>query len=189
MFAFAQDTEYHRADPRPCETPAMKVVCSYCQQSMDDKPPLDDPVTSHGICAACYDHFGPQWDGLSTGEFLDRFDTPVVVVDAKARVVAINQAMAAHRGVESRTAAGMLGGELLECTNARRPGGCGHTIHCKACAIRRVVTETLHSGEPQHEVRATLDRPEDSADLVLSSFPRDGLIYLLVESAQPPGQG
>jgi hypothetical protein len=167
----------------------MKVLCSYCRTSMGEKAPLDDPSTSHGVCPACFEHYAPQWDGQSTGEYLDRFEAPVVAVDMDVQVVAINRAMARRKGIDNRAAAGMLGGDLLECTHARLPGGCGRTVHCKACAIRGVVTETVRTAEPQHGVPASLDMGTEVVDLQLSTFLREGLVYLLIESTPQPDQG
>jgi ferredoxin len=50
------------------------------------------------------------------------------------------------------------GGEVFECVNARLPGGCGKTIHCSACVVRRSVTTTHRTSLPQSMVPATLKR-------------------------------
>jgi PAS domain-containing protein len=161
----------------------MKVVCCYCRTLLREKEPLGDPSLSHGICGSCFEHYARQWDGLTTGEFLDRFERPVVVVDTEGQVVSINRAMAAQQGIEDRAAAGLLGGELMECVHARLPEGCGRTLHCKGCAIRRVVNDTFHTGEPQHEVPASLEVEAQTRDLTLSSYLRDGMVFLLIEPA------
>lgn len=161
----------------------MMVICSYCKRVMGHKPPLDDPNTTHSICPACFAHYAPQWEGLTTGEFLDRFDAPVVVVDLDVRVVAINRALADACGIECREAIGLLGGELLECNHALEPGGCGRTIHCRGCAIRELVGRALESGEPQFDVPASLELDVERKDLSLSSYTHDGLVYLLIEPA------
>jgi transcriptional regulator with PAS, ATPase and Fis domain len=160
---------------------AMKVVCSYCRTLLGEKEPLEDSTVSHGICGPCFDHYAQQWDGQSTGEFLDRFERPVVVVDTGARVIAINRAMAELQGIEDRDAVNMLGGELMECEHARLPQGCGRTLHCKACALRRVVNDTVHTGEPQHHVPASLRVDAQTLDLMVSSYQRDGVVFLLIE--------
>jgi hypothetical protein len=41
---------------------------------------------------------------------------------------------------------GQLGGDAFECRYAKCPEGCGKTVHCKTCTIRRTVTDTLRSG-------------------------------------------
>lgn len=163
----------------------MKVACSYCQAMLRDKEPLDDPTTTHAICGACFEHYAPQWDGQSLGEFLDRFDSPVVAVDEDSRVLAINQSAAEHYGIEQRDAAGLLGGEAFECAHARLPGGCGQTIHCKGCAIRNTVAETQRSGRTMQRVPASLTTQDRTAQLLVSTFARDGVVFLHIEPALP----
>jgi hypothetical protein len=50
-----------------------------------------------------------------------------------------------------------LGGEVIECVHSREPGGCGETIHCKSCTIRRTVTDTYASGNCHVRVPAYQD--------------------------------
>lgn len=33
----------------------MKIVCAWCQKDMGEREPFDDPITSHGICPACFE--------------------------------------------------------------------------------------------------------------------------------------
>ncbi len=53
---------------------------------------------------------------------------------------------------------GFLGGEAMECVNARLPEGCGETEHCRTCTIRRTVMDTHLSGQPHERVATALDR-------------------------------
>ncbi len=161
----------------------MKVVCSYCESFIRHKAPLNDTTTSHAICADCFDHYAAQWDGLSMGEFLDRFDSPVVAMDADVKVLGVNRAMASRHDISDRDAMGVMGGELLECEYARRPEGCGRTIHCKACAVRNVVEHTLATGEAQVAVPAT---HAGRQNLLLYTHPREGVVLLLIEQGQEP---
>ena len=94
---------------------------------MGEKPPLEDERVSHAFCDACLDHYAAQWDGLTLGEYLDRFPFPVMAVDTSVRVVAMNTAMVDAISLELEEAIGRLGGEVLECVHARKPEGCGRT--------------------------------------------------------------
>ncbi len=161
----------------------MKIVCSYCKSLLGEKAPHADPSETHGICLDCFEHYAAQWDGLSLGEYLDRFDSPVVAVDHDTRVLAINRALARLQGIEDRADMGMLGGELMECEYARMPEGCGHTVHCKACAIRNTVGATILSGAPQRGVPATLTTSGREVQLRLSTTAHDGVVFLLIEDA------
>ena len=161
----------------------MKVVCSYCEKFIREKPPLDDPTPTHAICADCFEHYAAQWDGQSMGEFLDRFDSPVVAVDDDVRVLALNHSMAKAHNIHDRSELNVMGGELLECEHARRPEGCGRTVHCKACAIRNVVGHTIDAGKAQIAVPAT---QSDGQGLLLYTHPHDGVVLLLIEKTPKP---
>jgi hypothetical protein len=80
----------------------MKVLCSYCRTSLDDKEPLDNDIVFHGICEDCLKYYKQQWKGLSLGEYLDRFESPVLVVDKDCRILAANQGMADMLGKGER---------------------------------------------------------------------------------------
>ncbi len=45
---------------------------------------------------------------------------------------------------------------MFDCIHASKPGGCGETIHCKACTIRNTVEETFETGRSFHRIPATL---------------------------------
>jgi PAS domain-containing protein len=135
----------------------MRVICSYCRAELAPKEPLEDDAITHTMCPDCLDHFGRQAEGWSLGELLDQFDVPVLAVDCDGRAIAANQATAEMVGKSRRELFGMLGGDLMECAYARLPGGCGKTIHCKACAIRNTVQKTIETGSPQLRVQAYLN--------------------------------
>ena len=61
-------------------------------------------------------------------------------------------------------------GELFGCVNSGLPGGCGRSIHCSGCALRRAITATYHSREPQAHVPATLRRgdPDDPSAVAIT---------------------
>jgi hypothetical protein len=64
---------------------------------------------------------------------------------------------------------GHKGGDVFECAYARLPEGCGNTIHCSGCTIRRTVMETHKTGKSSLRVPATLNRndPEDPDKITL----------------------
>jgi len=61
-----------------------------------------------------------------------------------------------------------LGGNVFECAYARLPEGCGRTVHCSGCAIRRTVTKTYETGEPQSMVPAILHRENSGRPLKIA---------------------
>ena len=47
-------------------------------------------------------------------------------------------------------------GEVFDCWNADQPGGCGCTVKCSACMVRRTVLDTYDSGAGRARVPVTL---------------------------------
>jgi len=159
----------------------VKAVCSFCEKDLGTREPLDDHSVTHGMCEDCYDHFGEQWDGMQLGEYLDRFDAPVAAMTPEGRVIAINAAMAAATGVHSRDAAGLLGGEFMECVNSRLPDRCGHTVHCTSCAVRNAVEGTMATGEPTESIPAWVDRDGGRLDMLISTTKQGEWVQLVIE--------
>jgi len=147
----------------------MKIVCSYCRKDLGTKPPLDDPTVTHSMCRECFKAFAAQWSGLEMSEYLDRFDSPVIVFDGDVRVVGLNRAACDVLGKTAVASLGLLGGEVLECQFSRMPEGCGRTVHCKACTIRKSIQATLDTGRPEVRVPAYYDKGEQHMDLLIST--------------------
>jgi len=161
----------------------MRVVCSYCQKLIATKPPLQDGSVTHGMCQACSEYFGAQWSGMSYDAYLARFTFPVVLVDADARLVAVNRPACDLLGREPRDVIGLLGGEALECARARLPGGCGRTVHCPTCTIRNTVTRTRQTGEAMSRVPALLRRAGGTVELLISTVLEGNLVRVTIEPA------
>ncbi len=164
----------------------MRLVCSYCQKDMGTKPPLGDGGVSHGMCPPCGEHFKALWSGMSYGEYLERFDFPVVMVEGDVRVVALNKPACQLLGREPGEVTGLLGGEALECCRSRLPGGCGKTVHCSTCAIRNTVTRTKQTGLTMKRVPATLRRDDQTLDLLISTAAEGMLVRVTIEPAAAP---
>jgi hypothetical protein len=80
----------------------------------------------------------------------------VAVVDRDGVLKAANRQLCELVKQDLSSVQGRKGGDVFECAYASLPGGCGQTIHCSACAIRRAVTDTLDSGVSQERVPASL---------------------------------
>ena len=89
--------------------------------------PLNNDNLNHSMCQECHDYYTEQRKGISLDEFIDKFKTPVLIVDEDGRIVAANK-MAGNitgRGISHRNYVGLLGGEVMECVYARLPEGWG----------------------------------------------------------------
>jgi PAS domain-containing protein len=141
----------------------MKVVCAWCRQELaTDDQIAGDPGSeiSHGICPSCKDYFlsgkRPTMD-----QFLDRLTVPVLLVDPQGEILFANKHALELLGKDLGGVRGHRGGDAMECSHARLPGGCGRTEHCKACTIRNSVMETFNTERSLLRVPAYLNRLTD----------------------------
>ena len=162
----------------------MQVICSYCRASLGEKEPLDNDLVSHGMCEECIEYFTRQWNGLSLGEYLDRFDVPVLVADEEFHIIAANQEMADMLGKEDRQTSGLLGGEAMECIYARLEEGCGNTVHCSICAVRNAVNHTVQTGESLHRIECYVERDMGREPFLVSTVKLERSVQVVLEPAQ-----
>lgn len=132
----------------------MKRVCAWCKKDMT--PPEDyaaDGAITHGICSCCsitfFDH-----DPRNIETLLDYIQEPVFVIDSEGKVRGTNSRGRQMLGKKIEDIENQLGGDAFECTYSKQDGGCGRTVHCKTCAIRNTVMDTLISGQGYQNVPA-----------------------------------
>lgn len=165
----------------------MKVVCSYCEKLIGEKEPLDRADISHGMCPDCLEHFTKQWEGLKLEQYLDLFDTPVVAVDTEGRVIAQNSKMAQLVMKGNHEMIGRQPGDIMECQYARLPAGCGHTVHCEACAIRRAINHTAKTGAACKNMPASINQDSGKSDMSVSTEYRENYILVTISQRSPSG--
>jgi PAS domain-containing protein len=165
----------------------MRVICSYCRGVIAADPQARITDVSHGMCQPCAAHFERLWAGMPLAEYLDELGSPILLVGGDGRVVAMNQRLADLLGVDRATVSGLRGGEAMACVRSRLPEGCGRTVHCRECAVRRSVEEVQRTGKPKEHVVAYLDRPEGRIDLRVSARPgKLGIVQVIVEELGAP---
>lgn len=151
-------------------------------------PPDSGKLISHGLCHACLPTF-MAGSGQPFTDFLDTLAGSILVMDAECRVIAANSLGRQHLAKELATIEGRLGGEVFECTYAKLPGGCGRSLHCKTCAIRKAVTRTAETGEGCLRVPAFMDLGDISKDLtvclLITTEKVNDLVLLRIDAAQP----
>jgi hypothetical protein len=164
----------------------MRVICSYCRSVISADPQARITDVSHGMCAPCAQHFERLWAGMPLGEYLDELGSPVLLADGYGRVLAMNQKAADLLGVDRAGSVGLLGGEAVACVRSRLPEGCGRTVHCRECSVRRAVEEVARTGKPRERVQAYLDRAEGRVDLRVSARPgKAGIVQVTIEEMGP----
>ncbi len=159
----------------------MLVVCSYCRKTIRDDRGSGACDVSHGMCLSCADHYGRLWEGMPLSEYLDTLPQPVVVLNGDGCVVAANQQVAALFGREQIELSGLMTGEALACVHSLLPEGCGKTIHCRECTIRRSVQKVAKTGVPLAKIPAYLKTKDGRVDLQISVKAKDGLVRVVVE--------
>ena len=162
-------------------------ACSLCHPALPEGPAAGRTITG-GICGDCLRRIGEQ-AGMGLMEFLDRLELPVMVLDDDVKVQQANRPMRVLLGKDPSQIADRLGGEVFECVHAREPGGCGQTIHCSGCTIRRAVTETFMTGRSLHKVPAYLHRDmiteSVEIDLLISTEKVFGAVLLRIDRVGP----
>lgn len=146
----------------------MKRICSWCGTVLVQDREGDGQI-SHGICIPCSDHLLSD-NGVSIQTIIDRFPFPVLLVDGDAKASVINKPGQEALHLLPGQVANRRCGELFSCTHSRLPAGCGKTIHCSECTLRRTVTYTFATGEPRFQVPATLKTGDAEVSLTISTF-------------------
>ena len=131
-------------------------TCALCKKDVSSEAIAQRTITG-SVCEECLQNVGAQ-SGMPLRDFLDGLGVPVVAVDSDVVVSMANKPLLALLGKNFSQVRGQRGGDVFECAYARLPGGCGRTVHCSGCAIRRAVTETFTTGRSLRGVLAYLNR-------------------------------
>ena len=158
----------------------MKTVCAWCDSLIRE----GSPPVSHGICAPCRNRFFRD-KGVPLQSFIDSFPFPVLVMGSSLQPIAINKpgAEATHRPAEIHCDETI--GNVFECEHSRLPEGCGRTVHCSGCVLRRTLEHTNESGEPSFNVPATISTDTQDAAFYVSTLKADGRIFVKLDKAEP----
>lgn len=141
----------------------MTRICAWCQTEM---PSLGETIVTHGICDACANRMIGDTP-ISMRQYLEDLAIPVLVVESGLTASFANRAAREVLGLPE--AHGERIGEVFTCIHAKKPEGCGRSIHCSGCAIRRSIIATADSGDPQIDVPATL-KYGDGDDVSMASL-------------------
>ncbi len=136
-------------------------TCLYCARHLGSVEEVDDHTEriSHGVCPECL-HLFMAGTGQPIVDFLDSLPGIIYVIDRDGRFIGANTLGQKHASKKMDFSEKWLSGEVFECHHSKLPGGCGQTIHCKACTIRQAVTKTAETGISCIEVPAHMDLGE-----------------------------
>ena len=167
----------------------MKRICAWCKKELQgvDSQAVHENVITHSICETCKDNLLFQL-GIELQVFLDSLDVPIVVVDGEGIIVTGNDQARTLLRKELPEIEGYKGGEVFECAYARLPEGCGNTIHCSGCTIRRTVMQTYETGRSFFRVPAVLNRDTpkepDKTSLLISTERLADVVLLRIDKIE-----
>jgi hypothetical protein len=140
----------------------MRRQCTWCNGIVAESLSPDRRRIADSVCGDCSENFVFQM-GVPLQTFLDSLPAPIFVVDGDVVVQAANKRGYAVLKKNAAQVLKQLGGVVFECAYARLPEGCGRTVHCSGCAIRRSVYHTMETGKSLIRVPAVLNYGEASA--------------------------
>jgi len=160
----------------------MKTICSWCKAVIRDDPTAPNGPISHGLCPACAERLFSEM-GTPLDRYLDQWSEPILILDNQGHVHGGNRAAAKLPGFSVADDAPLLPGDVIECPYAELPEGCGKTVHCVGCAIRRAITEVQRTGRPVRRIPAHREcRIGDTpAALWISAEKLGPHLYLILE--------
>ncbi|MBD3167504.1 hypothetical protein GF324_12965 [bacterium] len=166
-------------------------ICAWCGTALHDEPAgiADHYTITHGICEECRLQLFMD-NPKAYDQFLDSLNAPILAVNREGEVMGASGEACGFLQVDHPDRMRELpGGEVMQCIYADEPGGCGNTIHCKACTIRNNVTYTLETGNSLHEVPAFLymDNGEgrQKTEFLISTELMDPFVLLRIDKVFP----
>jgi len=164
----------------------MNTTCAWCNNEMNEEQGAlrEGGTIVRSICTTCLEGFTFQM-GVPLQTFVDSLPVPIFVVNDDVVVQAANKLGYALLNKDSQSVLKKLGGIVFDCAYAQLPEGCGRTIHCSGCAIRRSVYHTYTTGKSLIAVPATLHGGEQgktqAVALKVSTEKMGDVILLQVE--------
>lgn len=170
----------------------MKLVCAWCGSEIERSgyDQTVDRCISHGMCPDCSQIWLSQERGVSLQCHIDSIPVPILLVDSNNTTLAINAKASEILGISSDAVGGSQFGSVFDCVHSDLAEGCGRSIHCSGCVIRRSVAGTYHTGQPQIAIPATLSvtNSEKPSDVVfmITTVRNDRVVLMRIDQVQHP---
>lgn len=166
----------------------MNKVCAWCEKDLGQTAIQQEGIT-HGICPECaLSIFNQKETCYKLQEFLDSISVPVVAIDGLCRVTAVNAGLRQLVGKKDMNVVGSTPGEVIECSYAFLPEGCGQTVHCSGCVIRRAIVETFETGRLQTRIPALLHRDDKDIAMYITTELVSDVVLLRVDAVEPAAE-
>jgi PAS domain-containing protein len=164
----------------------MKRHCSLCGHNFGEAEKTSPTVDAMAgaVCDGCARRLLAEC-GVELGRYLEGLGSPVMLVDPDGVVVAASPQALEKLGMDASEVEGRLCGDVFRCVNASLPGGCGKTVHCHKCRLRRCVVATIESKAATLNVPVRLKTgdPDDPTwlGIVVSSEYFSGIVLLRID--------
>ena len=106
----------------------------------------------------------------SLQSFIESIPVPIVILNSSLLPMCSNKAGLESFHLLDVELAGSSLGEIVECENSKLPGGCGKTLHCSSCVLRRTVTETYDTGRQSSMIHAKLTTDRGDVSYMVSAM-------------------
>ena len=162
----------------------MRTLCSQCRRVVRDDGIGDGSLAALELCPDC-DAYARRLRARIPGrDRLEASARPLLVTTSDGRVVAANSAFAALTGRTPTELEGRLTGDATGCARACLPGGCGRTMHCRDCTIRRMVAEVGRTRLARWRVPAYVVSEHGRREICVTIRPEgDDLVVVVLEDA------
>ena len=135
----------------------MKRLCAWCNKDLtrETDKSHDETAITHGICRICIAKLFTEMK-IDVKKYLDSLPAPVLMVDHDGIIKTGNKAALSMLKKDLSRVENFKGGDVFECVYASLPEGCGKTVHCSGCTIRKSVMATFETGRPLYRSPAYL---------------------------------
>ncbi len=120
---------------------------------------------------------------MSLQTFIDEFPFPVLVVNGAYEPVAVNKTGARSSRLTIEIVPNPTMGAIVECEHSKLPEGCGRTIHCSGCTLRRTLEETNETGRPFFMIPATVTSGSKEISVYVSTVKANDRIVVKLDKA------
>ncbi|OFZ25682.1 MAG: hypothetical protein A2381_09225 [Bdellovibrionales bacterium RIFOXYB1_FULL_37_110] len=165
----------------------MKRQCAWCGKGLG---PVALPTNkggeeiSHGICSMCEFHMKASSATMELNDYIEDFPHPIVITGNDRVILNANRVARVALGKDNVPVQKLPAGKVFECKNAFLPGGCGKTVHCGTCNLRKVIMDTFNFEKQYQDEQIIIEQaPDDSSralKMSVSSLKIDGVVYLKI---------
>jgi len=167
----------------------MRRQCAWCKKEME--PIHSQSINasqeiSHGICSICDFHMRASSSTMELNEYIEDFPQPIVITGNDRIIINANKLARATLNKDFSPVDKLPAGKVFECKNAHLSGGCGKTVHCGTCNLRKLIMDTFNSEKQFCDKLIIINQTPTSNDssralrMSISSFKIDGVVYLKI---------